>query len=139
MGRFRFFRGIKFVIFLVLFLTIGGFITMNLWNWLIPDLFHGPVINFWQTVGLLVLSKILFGGFGRGGWKGRGRDRGWNRGGRFNNKCGDWNENWNKNWKENWRENWKEKMAEKMKEMSEEEREKFKEKFEKKFNFTVNL
>ncbi len=49
-------------------LMIGfGIGTMYLWNWLIPVLFNGPVITFWQTVGLLVLSKILFSGFGRGG------------------------------------------------------------------------
>jgi len=41
-------------------LMIGGitlviFTTMSLWNWLIPLLFHGPVITFWQTVGLIVL------------------------------------------------------------------------------------
>jgi hypothetical protein len=44
-----------------------GFVigTMYLWNWLVPELFSGPVINFWQTLGLLVLSKILFSGFGK--------------------------------------------------------------------------
>ncbi|MFZ5999195.1 MAG: hypothetical protein ACOYW3_01695 [Bacteroidota bacterium] len=41
-----------------------GFITMWLWNWLVPDLFNGPVINIWQTFGLLILSKILFSGLG---------------------------------------------------------------------------
>ena len=45
--------------------------TMYLWNWLIPALFAGPVITFWQTVGLLALCKILFGGFGKGGHWGR--------------------------------------------------------------------
>lgn len=39
-------------------------VTMFLWNWLVPTLFAGPVINFWQALGLLVLSKILFGGKG---------------------------------------------------------------------------
>ena len=53
-------------------LMIGGitlviFTTMSLWNWLIPLLFHGPVITFWQTVGLIVLSKILLSGFAPGG------------------------------------------------------------------------
>ncbi|MCW5912564.1 MAG: hypothetical protein KIT62_15960 [Cyclobacteriaceae bacterium] len=40
--------------------------TMYLWNWLVPDLFHGPVINIWQTTGLLLLSRILFGRWGGG-------------------------------------------------------------------------
>jgi len=40
------------------------FIVMLLWNGLIPELFKGPVISFPQALGLLVLSKILFHGFG---------------------------------------------------------------------------
>lgn len=42
---------------------VFGFITMLLWNWLVPVLFNGPVITIWQALGLLVLSKILFSGF----------------------------------------------------------------------------
>ncbi len=45
---------------------------MWLWNWLTPELFGWHRITFWQALGLLVLSKILFGGF-RGGWGYRGR------------------------------------------------------------------
>jgi hypothetical protein len=37
-----------------------------LWNWLIPDLFNGPVLNFWQTVGIFFLSKILLTGVAPG-------------------------------------------------------------------------
>src|SRR6476620_11663806 len=51
--------------------------TMYLWNWLVPVLFAGPVITFWQTVGLLALCKILFGGFGKGGHWGRHRSGPW--------------------------------------------------------------
>lgn len=40
---------------------------MHLWNWLVPDVFGWSVITYWQATGLLVLSKILFGGFGGGG------------------------------------------------------------------------
>jgi hypothetical protein len=39
-----------------------GYVTMYLWNWLMPDLFHLPVIDFAHALGLVVLSKILFGG-----------------------------------------------------------------------------
>jgi hypothetical protein len=46
------------------------FVVMWLWNWLVPDLFNGPVLGYWQTLGLLVLSKILFSGIGGGGSKG---------------------------------------------------------------------
>ena len=54
-------------------LMIAAFtaVVMWLWNMLIPDLFHGPMISYWQTLGLIVLSKIFFSG--GHGWKGRGR------------------------------------------------------------------
>jgi len=45
-----------------------GFATMYLWNWLMPVLFHLPEITFWQTVGLMILSRMIlgFGCHGRG-------------------------------------------------------------------------
>jgi len=46
--------------------TVLGFVVMLLWNALVPDLFHGPVLTFWQAVGLFVLLHILFHGKGRG-------------------------------------------------------------------------
>ena len=42
------------------------FVVMWLWNWLVPELFKGPEISYWQTMGLLILSKILFSGIGSG-------------------------------------------------------------------------
>ncbi|UPL49583.1 DUF1682 domain-containing protein [Hymenobacter sublimis] len=59
--------GLKFILFGTLFVAVAGYLTMYLWNWLVPALFHGPTITFWQTLGLLLLSRILFGGWGRGG------------------------------------------------------------------------
>jgi hypothetical protein len=32
---------------------------MWLWNWLVPTLFNGPEITFWQTVGLYFLANLL--------------------------------------------------------------------------------
>ena len=56
------------LLFGVLFFTVFGFVVMSLWNWLMPSLFGLHGINFWQGIGILVLSKILFGGFrGRSG------------------------------------------------------------------------
>jgi hypothetical protein len=73
-------RGLKFALFAALFVTIFSFVLMSLWNWLMPALFGWHVINFWQAVGILVLSKILFGGFrGRPGrhvyWRRRMMER----------------------------------------------------------------
>lgn len=47
-----------------LFMLLFTIATMWLWNWLVPSLFGGPTVTFWQTAGLLILSKILFSGFG---------------------------------------------------------------------------
>ena len=59
---------LKCILGSILFLVLAGLITMLLWNWLVPALFGGPQIKFFQALGLLLLSKILFGGWGRGRW-----------------------------------------------------------------------
>jgi hypothetical protein len=63
----------------ILGLVVFGFVVMYLWNWLVPDLFHGRTITYWQAWGIIILCKILFGGFsGRtehGAWKHRLRAR----------------------------------------------------------------
>jgi len=80
MKRNRILRGLKFVLFAALFVAVSGFVVMGLWNWLMPALFAWHPINFWQAVGILLLSKILFGGF-RGGpgrhiyWRHRMKER----------------------------------------------------------------
>ncbi|SNR85655.1 MULTISPECIES: hypothetical protein [Hymenobacter] len=94
-------RGLKFILFAVLFVVAIGYLTMNLWNWLVPALFQGPQITFWQTIGLLVLSRILFGGWGRGG-----RSSAWAR----------------------HRRQWKQKMESRMASLTPEEQEKFRQK-----------
>jgi hypothetical protein len=53
---------------IVLFILAGGEIVLHLWNWLLPPLFGWRMITFWQALGLLVLCRILFGGFGRHGF-----------------------------------------------------------------------
>jgi hypothetical protein len=65
----------------VLLSLVGG-VVMILWNWLIPLLFHGPEVNFPETLGLLLLSRIFLGGWGSGrfpnigsGWKQRYIDK----------------------------------------------------------------
>jgi hypothetical protein len=52
---------------MVLVTFIGGSMVRLLWNWLLPPLFGWPPITFWQGLGLLVLCRILFGGFGMHG------------------------------------------------------------------------
>jgi len=50
---------LKMVLLGILGISIVGLITQVLWNWLVPVLFAGPLITFWQALGLLLLSKIL--------------------------------------------------------------------------------
>lgn len=56
-----------------------GWAVMMLWNWVIPAIFvGGRSIDFMHALGLLVLSRILFGGFrGHGGWRERRHWRKW--------------------------------------------------------------
>ena len=64
---------------MALFIFIGGEIVLNLWNWLLPPLFGWRELTFWQALGMLVLCRILFGGFGMSGSRGshsRGRKGG---------------------------------------------------------------
>ncbi len=96
-------KGFLFLLFPILLFAIT-FVVMYLWNAILPEVIGVKSITFWQAMGILVLSKILFGGFH--GKFGRGR-------------CG---------------EDFKERMLErKMEGMTDEEREKFKEKLKEKF------
>src|SRR5687767_8824693 len=58
---------IAFFIAFVLFILLGGFVVQWLWNWLMPGIFGLRTITWLEAFGLLALSRILFGGFGRGG------------------------------------------------------------------------
>ena len=62
-------------ILLVGALILFGFVTMWLWNWLMPDIFGLKTIDYWQAWGLLALSFIFFKGVGSGGSNGRGTER----------------------------------------------------------------
>ena len=48
--------------YLAVFLLLSGAL-MFLWNAILPQLTHLTVINYWQALGLMVLCRILFGGF----------------------------------------------------------------------------
>ncbi len=56
----------KFVVMGVAFMALFTYVVMLLWNWLVPELFSGPILTYWQTLGILVLSKILLSGLGPG-------------------------------------------------------------------------
>jgi hypothetical protein len=92
-------RGVGIGVAVLVAAFVVGVIVMVLWNWLMPALFGVPAIGYWQAVGLLILSKLLLGGF-----RGLGRGRG-GHGGHFGP--------------------WRARMAERWAGMSEEERAEF--------------
>ena len=63
---------IKKAVFIPLIAVAGAVVfggaVMHLWNSILPDLIHVGTISFWQALGILILSKILFGD----GWIHRG-------------------------------------------------------------------
>ncbi len=92
---------------LVIFLL--GYVVMLLWNALIPPLFNGPVLTFWQTVGILVLFKIFF----------------------HNHRFNSWHYD---PWRRDYHHYWKHKFEAKLASMTPEEKEKFKEEWKRRCN-----
>ena len=97
MKRFWIKKGLMIAAFVIAAMLLFGFVVMGLWNAILPAVLGVKTISFVQALGILLLSKILFGGCGPrgGGWRGRGHE-------------------------------WKMKMQEKFGNMTPEEREKFK-------------
>lgn len=60
-------RGVGFLALIVVAVVAFGWIVMQLWNAVLPDVFGWKTISYFQALGLLVLSKIFFGGWHRGG------------------------------------------------------------------------
>lgn len=87
------------MVFASLAIFLFSYLVMTLWNWIVPDLFGVGSITWLQALGLLVLSKILFGGVFRGRWGGRRHHY------------------------------WKARMTDRWKNMTPEQREKFRERF----------
>jgi hypothetical protein len=77
----RIVRGLKIAVVVLVGVTALTLVVMALWNWLVPPVIGWKTIDFWQALGLLVLTRILFGfraGFGFGHrmhWRGRMAER----------------------------------------------------------------
>jgi hypothetical protein len=72
-------KGLKVAAFALTLFALFTLAVMGLWNALMPAIFGLKSISYLQALGLLILSKILFGGFGRAGgrapWRRRMADR----------------------------------------------------------------
>jgi hypothetical protein len=51
----------------VAIIALVSLVVEHLWNWLMPSIFGLRLITYWQAMGLLVLSKLLLGGFHKHG------------------------------------------------------------------------
>ena len=60
-------RVVLFVLFAAIAIFVFGGVVMLLWNNVLAQVTHVSTISFLQALGILLLAKILFGGF-RGGW-----------------------------------------------------------------------
>jgi hypothetical protein len=63
-------RIVMFILIGAIAIIVFGGIVMLLWNNILAQVTNVHTITFVQALGILVLSKILFGGF-RGGWGGK--------------------------------------------------------------------
>jgi hypothetical protein len=64
-------RFIFFPVVAIFMLLLLSLVVMLLWNAILPDVLHAGRLQYGQAIGLLILCRILFGGFG-GPFRGRG-------------------------------------------------------------------
>lgn len=62
-------KGLMMLIFGSIAVLVFGFVVMLLWNNILVAVTGVKAISFLQALGILLLSKILFGGFGGRGWR----------------------------------------------------------------------
>jgi hypothetical protein len=93
-------KALKFLALAAVGVCAFGVLVMFLWNAVIPDLFGGPSLSFWQAAALLLLSHILLRGWSpwrqKNGWK---HDR-WHQ--RFEKKLAAMNPEDRERFKEEW-------------------------------------
>ncbi|MBC7508801.1 MAG: hypothetical protein H7320_08645 [Ferruginibacter sp.] len=66
MKKFWIKKGLMFITLFIAFVLLLGLVVMGLWNAILPAVLGIKVITFTQALGILLLSKILFGGFRSG-------------------------------------------------------------------------
>jgi len=67
MKKFWIKKGLMILVFGSIAILVFGFVVMSLWNAILPAVLGVKAISFIQALGILLLSKILFGSF-KGGF-----------------------------------------------------------------------
>ena len=70
-------KGLFFLTMAVLFFFVLGQVIMFLWNTVLVKATGVNPLNFWESIGLFVLARILFGGFRFGPRRWRKSRRAW--------------------------------------------------------------
>lgn len=52
-------KSLSMVVFIVVIIALLPAICMWLWNWLMPDIFGTKQIDYWQAIGLMLLSSCF--------------------------------------------------------------------------------
>lgn len=69
---------ILFIVFVfIAFAAVISWIVMSLWNAILPDVVGVKPLSFWQSAGLLLLAKIIFGGLGSSKRRWKSKKKGW--------------------------------------------------------------
>ncbi|HMG83896.1 MAG TPA: hypothetical protein VK559_12720 [Ferruginibacter sp.] len=71
MKKYRIKKIFMVIVIACLAILVFGSLVMGLWNAILPAVLGVKAITFIQALGILLLSKILFGGGPRGGFGGR--------------------------------------------------------------------
>ena len=50
------------ILVFVILCFLGAAIAMWLWNAIMVPVFGMPVLGYWQTYGIMILAKLIFGG-----------------------------------------------------------------------------
>ena len=51
------------IIAIIIVCLLGAAIGMWLWNAILVPMFAFPVIGYWQMYGIMILAKLIFGGY----------------------------------------------------------------------------
>lgn len=104
----RRFHPLKIVFFAIVFIAFAlamGWVVMFLWNFILPDTIGVKPLTYWKALGLLVLTRILFGGFrGRPSPWGGDRKRKWRK--KWMNMSDEERQQFKSKWKSHYRKRW---------------------------------